>query len=61
MRKAHKKGGHGDRFDYFLSDADKQINYWESKIGRANPYNPYGMRVEFDIRVVDDAQMLSIA
>ena len=44
----------GDRLDYFLSEADRKINYYESQIGRSNPYNPHRMLAEFNIQVLDD-------
>ena len=45
----------GDKFDFFLNQADQRINYWESSIGRSNPYNPFNMVSEFSITVIDDA------
>ena len=40
--------------DYFLSQADQKINYWESKWQWENPHNPRNMVAEFDIRIIDD-------
>lgn len=48
----------GDRFDMFLSNADKRINYWETGFARRkNPWNPYDMLAEFNINVVDEGRI----
>ena len=44
----------GDRLDYFLSEADRKINYFESQVGRSNPCNPHKMLAEFNIQVLQD-------
>ena len=46
----------GDRFDYFLSQADEKINYYESQVRTSNPYNPYGMLAEFNIAILDEGK-----
>ena len=51
----------GDRFDHFLSNADQKINYYDSTLtGGRNPYNPYGMIAEFDIRILEEDKMVAI-
>ena len=50
----------GDKFDYFLSEADQKINYWDSACRSKNPYNPYSMVEEFSITVLDEAAFLEI-
>ena len=44
------------KFDYFLYQADKKINYYESKIADYNPYNPFKLEAEFKVNVVEDSQ-----
>ena len=39
-----------------MYQADKKINYYESRIIDTNPYNPFKMEVEFKINNVDDGQ-----
>ena len=53
MRKANNPLG--DKFEYFLSEADQKINYWESAWRSTNPYNPYRLTAEFNITVIDEA------
>ncbi len=42
------------KFDYFLYQADKKINYYESRVITYNPYNPFKLEAEFTVNVVDD-------
>ena len=58
MRKANNPLG--DKFDYFLSEADQKINYWESAWRTTNPYNPYRLTAEFNITVIDEAPFQQI-
>ena len=44
------------KFDYFLYQADKKINYYESRIIDTNPYNPFKLEVEFKVNVVDEGK-----
>ena len=44
------------KFDYFLYQADKKINYYEPKFYETNPYNPFKLEAEFKVNVVDDAK-----
>lgn len=49
----------GDRLDYFLSNADQKINYYDDPMNwhGNNPFNPYNMEAQFSINVIDDGQM----
>ena len=42
------------KFDYFLYQADKKINYYEPKFYETNPYNPFKLEAEFKVNVVED-------
>ena len=55
-----KRDSRGDKFDYFLSMADKNINYWDSYVRTVNPYNPHGLQAEFNITIVEESKMLEI-
>jgi hypothetical protein len=39
-----------------LYQADKKINYYESRILDTNPYNPFKLEVEFKVNNVDEGQ-----
>ena len=62
------------RFDTFLRQADKDINFYEAKIlpdikidrgrkddlGLGNPYNPYQLNSEFKVNILEDAEYMKM-
>lgn len=43
------------KFDYFLFQADKKINYYQPVVRSDNPYNPFGLMAEFQVNAIEDA------
>lgn len=52
------KGDKGmEKFTKLIQVADQRINYWDSQLGRKNPYNPFSMSSEFKITDVSRATL----
>ena len=49
-----------DKFGKFLEQADQKINYWQSPIGRKNPYNQFNMSTEFTVNEVSDVEFIKV-
>ncbi|CDW90073.1 UNKNOWN [Stylonychia lemnae] len=60
-RMGKRANQHGDKFDFFLYQADRKINFYKpSYLNEDNPYNPLKLETEIKIHEVDEEKFQQI-